>query len=158
MKAFDGRLLLHTEADDGSVHPVWEAIESDSCVQTLREVMDEAARKANVGVSFVYKRIPITAEKSPDFADIRAIVELVAQLDVEKSAIIVNCQLGMLSGGKRVVLSSTDTLFSRPQVVVGALELKSLFLWYSSGFSPVATVFQPLVPTALDQRVILILS
>lgn len=90
--AFNGRILLHSEADDGTVNTVWEVIKDDSCVQTLREIMDAARLK--FGTSFSYKRIPITAERSPDFADVRSIVELVAQLDVEKCAIIVNCQLG----------------------------------------------------------------
>lgn len=44
--------------------------------------------------AFKYYRIPITAEKSPDFSDVRELVEIVAQLDTEEGAVIVNCQLG----------------------------------------------------------------
>lgn len=98
LKAFDGRLLLHTEADDGTVHVVWEVVEGAASIQTLREVMDEAARNAGLGdETWAYRRIPITAEKSPDFSDVKDIVEIVAQLDVDRSAIIVNCQLGACS-------------------------------------------------------------
>lgn len=63
LKAFDGRLLLHTEAEDGSVNPVWEVVEDESCVKTLREIMDDAASKMKAGPSFSFRRIPITAEK-----------------------------------------------------------------------------------------------
>ncbi|KAK4050677.1 hypothetical protein OIV83_003403 [Microbotryomycetes sp. JL201] len=93
LKAFEGRLLLHSEDEDGSVNPVWESIESEHKVQTVREVFDEVAAKM-MADSFTYHRIPITAEKSPDFSDVRDLVEIVAQLDVDTSAVIVNCQLG----------------------------------------------------------------
>lgn len=96
LQAFDGRLLLHSEDDDGSVNPVWELVESDSDVKTVREMFDQAARRsiAAGGPSFRYHRLPITAEKSPDFSDMRDLVEIVAPLDVDSSAVIVNCQLG----------------------------------------------------------------
>lgn len=55
--------------------------------------MDAAGAKLT-GYQFEYRRIPITAERSPDFNDVKDIVELVAQLDAEKSAVIVNCQQG----------------------------------------------------------------
>lgn len=92
LKAFDGRLLLHSETDGGAVNPVWEVVEDESSIKTLREIMDDAARR--MAIDATYRRIPITAEKSPDFSDVREIVEIVAQLDVDRSAIIVNCQLG----------------------------------------------------------------
>ena len=93
VNTFDGRILLHTELEDGSVAPIWETIESPTNVKTLREIMDDVVKTTDVDLS--YYRIPITAEKAPDFSDIREIVEIVSQLDVENSAIIVNCQLGM---------------------------------------------------------------
>ncbi|KAK4703550.1 hypothetical protein P7C70_g2674, partial [Phenoliferia sp. Uapishka_3] len=92
LKAFDGRLLLHTEAERGAVHPVWEVVEHESSIKTLREIMDDIGKK--MGIDAMYRRIPITAEKSPDFSDVKEIVEMVAKLDVERTAVIVNCQLG----------------------------------------------------------------
>ncbi|KAM0753591.1 hypothetical protein T439DRAFT_322487 [Meredithblackwellia eburnea MCA 4105] len=96
LRAFEGRLLLHTETDDGKVTPVWEVVEDERSIKTLREVMDDAKKKLGLEKEgrFAYRRIPITAEKSPDFSDVREIVEIVAKLDVERSAVIVNCQLG----------------------------------------------------------------
>ncbi|KAK4055018.1 hypothetical protein OIO90_003359 [Microbotryomycetes sp. JL221] len=93
LKAFDGRLLLHSEDEDGSVNPVWETVGSEDNVKTVREIFDETASKSMID-AFGYYRIPITAEKSPDFSDVRDLVEIVAQLDVDNSAVIVNCQLG----------------------------------------------------------------
>ena len=91
--AFDGRILLHDELEDGSVAPIWETINA-SDVKTLREIMDDVTKTTDAGKNLSYYRIPITAEKAPDFSDVRAIVEIVSQLDVENSSIIVNCQLG----------------------------------------------------------------
>lgn len=58
------------------------------------ETAAQMIRSGDDGPSFKYYRIPITAEKSPDFSDVRELVGIVAQLDVENSAVIVNCQLG----------------------------------------------------------------
>ncbi|ORY84702.1 inositol hexakisphosphate-domain-containing protein [Leucosporidium creatinivorum] len=110
LSSFDGRLLLHTEDEDGSVNPIWETIDSPSCIKTVREMFDETAAQlssspsssssssapSSAAAAFKYYRIPITAEKSPDFSDVRELVEIVAQLDntEEQGAVIVNCQLG----------------------------------------------------------------
>lgn len=78
----------------------------------MREIFDETAAQlsasnsptstpsttpstaVSTAAAFKYYRIPITAEKSPDFSDVRELVEIVAQLDPEEGAVIVNCQLG----------------------------------------------------------------
>lgn len=94
-QSFDGRLLLHTETD-GIVTPIWETITDASSVKTLKEVMEEAAVQLDAPADeFLYRRIPITAERAPDFSDVKDLVEIVASLDVDESSIIVNCQLGM---------------------------------------------------------------
>jgi len=90
LRAFEGRLLLHTETTDGVV-PVWVQVdEPEVAIKTLRELMDEVAAKAP---NVQYRRIPITAERAPDFSDVKDIVESVAQLEV-KDTVVVNCQLG----------------------------------------------------------------
>lgn len=100
-KLFDGRLLLHTELlSDGTVIPIWETIDSPSSVKTLKEVMSDVAKKMRIEEArLVYRRIPITAERAPDFADVRDIVELVATIDLDE-AIVVNCQLGKSTSPK----------------------------------------------------------
>lgn len=105
LKTFDGRLLLHTEMRDGSVVPVWETVDSPESVKTLREMMDEAAaRLKSQGTTLRFHRIPITAERAPDFTDIRDLVEIVTQMDVEHDALIVNCQLGRGRSARALVV------------------------------------------------------
>ncbi|GAA5826021.1 hypothetical protein JCM11251_000094 [Rhodosporidiobolus azoricus] len=98
LRTFEGRILVATETDDGLVHPVWETVAGDEGewegqVKTLREAMDEVGKEA-YGEHFRFIRVPITAEASPDFHDLREIIETVSDLDLNESAIIVNDQLG----------------------------------------------------------------
>jgi len=112
LRAFDGRILLATEAEDGSVNHVWETIEDESQVQTLREVMEDVKRELELGEQFQFKRVPITAEKFPEFNDcesspliadgpdtdhapesVRDILETVITASPD-DALIVNDQLG----------------------------------------------------------------
>ncbi|GAA6059315.1 hypothetical protein JCM10212_005895 [Sporobolomyces blumeae] len=94
IRAFDGRILLATEAEDGSVNHVWETIEDESQVQTLREVMDKIKKEMGLrDEEFEFKRVPITAEKFPEFSDLREILETVTTVSPD-DALIVNDQLG----------------------------------------------------------------
>jgi hypothetical protein len=64
LRAYGGVILLHTEASDGQVIPVWEeAKESD--VAVLKEVY--ASKRIVNGVKLHYSRVPITSERPPDF-------------------------------------------------------------------------------------------
>ncbi|UZJ54516.1 hypothetical protein CBS101457_003836 [Exobasidium rhododendri] len=113
----DGRLLLHTETEDGDLVPVWEAA-SPSDVETLQDVMtkignelnearlvkegkkeagsgDQDSSEAMPNVELIYRRIPITAERPPDFADIAVIMRTVLRSEMQSnSCIVLNCQLG----------------------------------------------------------------
>ncbi|KAH6913140.1 inositol hexakisphosphate-domain-containing protein [Coprinopsis sp. MPI-PUGE-AT-0042] len=90
LEAFGGRLLLHTETSDGAVVPVWEDVKPED-VMVLRDVM--AKRSGSVKVALQYNRIPITAEKSPDYSDLHDLIEVTMRTALS-SPIIVNCQLG----------------------------------------------------------------
>jgi hypothetical protein len=86
------RLLLHTEAEDGSVIPVWEEIQNElEDVVVLKDVM--ASRKAFDGLELDYHRIPMTAEKPPDFSDLQDLIDVVLASS-NNTPIVVNCQLG----------------------------------------------------------------
>ncbi|KAJ6512734.1 inositol hexakisphosphate-domain-containing protein [Mycena sanguinolenta] len=92
LKAFGGRLLLHTEAEDGSVIPVWEEIQNElEDVAVLKDVM--ASRKALDGLELEYHRIPMTAEKPADFSDLQDLIDVVLASS-NNTPIVVNCQLG----------------------------------------------------------------
>ncbi|KAJ7472784.1 inositol hexakisphosphate-domain-containing protein [Mycena latifolia] len=92
LKAFGGRLLLHSEADDGSVIPVWEEIQNElEDVVVLKDVM--ASHKAIDGLELDYHRIPMTAERPPDFSDLQDLIDVVLASS-NNTPIVVNCQLG----------------------------------------------------------------
>ncbi|CCL99307.1 uncharacterized protein FIBRA_01323 [Fibroporia radiculosa] len=92
LNAFGGRLLLHTETPDGSVVPVWEEVETEN-VSVLKAIM--AARKHVVGdVEIGYARIPITAERPPDFTDLSELIDVVVRSSATGAPIVINCQLG----------------------------------------------------------------
>ncbi|KAG0660956.1 hypothetical protein C6P46_004229 [Rhodotorula mucilaginosa] len=93
LETFEGRILVATEREDGTVAPVWEPIEQAGQVKTLREAMDQVGHEA-CGGDFRFIRVPITAEQFPEFSDLRDIIEVVTELDMDESAIIVNDQLG----------------------------------------------------------------
>ncbi|KAK7006097.1 inositol hexakisphosphate-domain-containing protein [Favolaschia claudopus] len=92
LKAFGGRLLLHTEAEDGSIIPVWEEIQNEmEDVVVLKDVM--ASRKALDGMELDYHRVPMTAEKPPDYSDLQDLIDVVLGSS-NNTPIVVNCQLG----------------------------------------------------------------
>ncbi|KAF9048553.1 inositol hexakisphosphate-domain-containing protein [Panaeolus papilionaceus] len=90
LESFGGRLLLHTETADGAVVPVWEDVHPDDVV-VLKDIM--SASEHTQGLSLQYTRIPITAEKPPDYSDLKALIEVVLRTSPD-TPIVVNCQLG----------------------------------------------------------------
>ncbi|KZT53703.1 hypothetical protein CALCODRAFT_439779 [Calocera cornea HHB12733] len=91
ISAFGGRVLLHTETEDGTVIPVWEEAEP-SDVAVLRDIFDSRQQSDN-GILRFY-RVPITAEHVPDVTDIEEILEIVVRSDYDRTPIVLNCQLG----------------------------------------------------------------
>ncbi|CAH7666719.1 inositol hexakisphosphate-domain-containing protein [Phakopsora pachyrhizi] len=94
LRSFGGRILLHIETDDGSIVGVWESTTPDS-VQTLKEIMEQKSKSVleNGNYKLDFKRQPITAEKAPDFEDVKDLIEIVSEVEKD-SPFIVNCQLG----------------------------------------------------------------
>ena len=87
---YTNRLLLHTETSDGSVIPVWEEVDSDN-VSALKDVMANR-RQFDEKVELRYVRIPITAERPPDFSDLTELIDVAVRNP--NVPIVVNCQLG----------------------------------------------------------------
>lgn len=73
--------------------PVWESA-SPSSIETIKDVL--AARKTVApGVELVHARIPLTAERPPDFSDIADLMDIVTRTDGGTSVpVVLNCQLG----------------------------------------------------------------
>lgn len=84
------RLLLHTETRDGSVIPVWEEVDSEN-VSVLKDIMGSRKRLQD-GIELKYARIPITAERPPDFSDLNDLIDVAVRNP--NAPIVVNCQLG----------------------------------------------------------------
>ncbi|CAK9780633.1 hypothetical protein CC85DRAFT_329266 [Cutaneotrichosporon oleaginosum] len=92
LNTFGGTLLLHSEAADGKVVPLWENVNPED-VDSIRQVMDDVALR-EMDVNLVFERIPITSESSPDFHDITSLLEICTRIDLDQTAIILNDQLG----------------------------------------------------------------
>lgn len=78
-----GRVLVHSEVEQGRLVPTWEVIET---VETPLELMNAHLPRLS------YYRIPITAEDSPDPNDFDAISRLIE--GHAGHAFIFNCQMG----------------------------------------------------------------
>ncbi|KAH8925172.1 hypothetical protein BT69DRAFT_1307991 [Atractiella rhizophila] len=91
LKSFEGKILLHLEQADGSIVPVFEPCLPEN-VKTLKEIMNNVAQQRKPH-QLTFYRIPTTAEKSPDFSDIRELAGIIGRLE-KSSPIVVNCQLG----------------------------------------------------------------
>jgi protein-tyrosine phosphatase len=74
------------------VIPVWEEAHP-SDVAVLADVMS-ARKGVGEGVELVYKRVPITAERAPDFADLSELIEIALRFESSNTPIVLNCQLG----------------------------------------------------------------
>ena len=125
-KAF--RLLLHTETSDGSVIPVWEDVQPQN-VEVLREVME---KKESIGkdIALSYRRIPITAERPPDFSDLSDLMDVVIRNYSSNTPMIFNCQLGR--GRSTLTSVSEGVLFSE---TTNLIQCRSLCSWSSSGYN-----------------------
>ena len=88
----DDRVLLHTETPDGSVVPIWEDARPET-ISVMKETMASRKHLAD-GVELVYARIPITAEKVPDFSDLSELIDVVIRTHASDTPIVLNCQLG----------------------------------------------------------------
>ncbi|WFC98121.1 hypothetical protein MYAM1_000844 [Malassezia yamatoensis] len=93
LKNSDGKLLLHTETEDGTVVPLWEDASPDD-IATVQQVMDTISNSLPGDVQLVFRRIPITAEKTLELPDVMDLLSTILDAYQETSPIIVNCQLG----------------------------------------------------------------
>ena len=88
----DLRLLLHTETPDGSVIPVWEEVRPGN-VAVMKDAMS-ACKASYEDVDVYYRRVPITAERSPDFSDFGELIAVMLGRNMTHTPIVVNDQLG----------------------------------------------------------------
>ncbi|KAG7089324.1 hypothetical protein E1B28_011021 [Marasmius oreades] len=126
LNTFGGRLLLHTETEDGTVIPVWEDVQPSNVVAP-KDIME--SRRDACGIELVYDRIPITAENPPDSTDLSELIDLVLRSSFD-TPIVVNCQLGR---GRSTLASIILTMIQqwlakhRPTTLLNAKANRSSF-------------------------------
>ncbi|KAF8492621.1 inositol hexakisphosphate-domain-containing protein [Russula emetica] len=92
LHSFGGKLLLHTETPDGSVIPVWEEVRPGN-VAVMKDAMS-ACKASYDDVDVFYRRVPITAERSPDFSDFGELFAVMLGPNMTHTPIVINDQLG----------------------------------------------------------------
>ncbi|KAI8638964.1 inositol hexakisphosphate-domain-containing protein [Parasitella parasitica] len=130
---YDGRILLHGEDKDGNVLAAWEEVDSND-IMTVREVMtsvameiadeldsdtsgsDSSVNKATPDHADVldYYRVPFTAEKAPEWRDFDDIRNLITSTDLSKTALIMNCQVGLGRSTLGTVIATLITRWIKP--------------------------------------------
>ncbi|KAJ3362183.1 hypothetical protein HDU91_003540, partial [Kappamyces sp. JEL0680] len=107
---YNGKILLHTETDAGTISPVWEDCSPDA-VLSLSEAMDLVHKEMvnnDMGMgsqvllpdgsrefSLTYHRVPQTAESSPDPSDLDTLVSILKDINLATTSVVLNCQIGM---------------------------------------------------------------
>ncbi len=69
--------------------PIWEEVQVED-VSVLKDIM---VLRKDSDISLQYNRIPMTAEKPPDYTDLKDFIEVVLRTP-PNTPIVVNCQLG----------------------------------------------------------------
>ncbi|KAH9957448.1 inositol hexakisphosphate-domain-containing protein [Russula dissimulans] len=93
LHASGGKLLLHTETPDGSVIPVWEEVRPGD-VAVMKDVMSACQASYHDDVDVSYRRVPLTAERPPDFSDYSDLITVMLSPYMTHTPIVVNDQLG----------------------------------------------------------------
>ena len=70
--------------------PVWEEVDSED-VSVLKDVMAKR-RQIDDRAELRYFRVPITAERPPDFSDLSDLIDVAVRNP--NTPIVLNCQLG----------------------------------------------------------------
>lgn len=89
---YEGRILLHGEDKDGNVRAVWEDVQIDD-ILTVKDVMEQVAADISIdsdddsvpenerAIQLSYHRVPVTAEKPPEWKDFDDMRNLIASTD-----------------------------------------------------------------------------
>ncbi|ORY52376.1 hypothetical protein BCR33DRAFT_711697 [Rhizoclosmatium globosum] len=90
LRNFDSKILIHMEQDN-IIHPVWEEC-TPEYVLTVRDVVELLK---NEGHPIEYYRVPLTAERAPDPSEMDDLVRILSTIDLQNTAIVMNCQIGL---------------------------------------------------------------
>jgi protein-tyrosine phosphatase len=109
LQEYDGKILLHSETDSGTIIPIWEDSTSDT-VLSLQEAMKLVKEEMCVHspnssspnlvddlnkISLTYFRVPQTAESTPEPEDMDNLVHVIRTIDLQNTSVVINCQIGI---------------------------------------------------------------
>ncbi|KAI8371352.1 inositol hexakisphosphate-domain-containing protein [Radiomyces spectabilis] len=122
---YDGRILLHNENGEGHMCARWEKVDVENVV-TMRDVMNRVGSElaeelaeddASEAVLVDYHRVPITAEKVPEWRSLDVLRDLITKVDLSKTAIILNCQVGYGRSTTGTAIATLLTRWLRPNTL-----------------------------------------
>ena len=152
LEIYNGKILLHTEADNGSIIPIWEDCTPDA-VLSLSEAMElvrkemiangdqrnddlpEIAENENRMVfNLTYFRNPQTAESKPDASDLDSLIRILKDINLKTTSVVLNCQIGLGRSTMGTITTSLimnwlsqTSLDDSPSPLRGSLILSSFF-------------------------------
>jgi hypothetical protein len=111
LEMYNGKILLHTERDDGTIEPIWEDCSPDSVLSlsdamTLAQqemmsnnlegmgsqiLLPDGGREFNLN----YRRVPQTAESSPHPEDLDTLISILKDVNLSTTSVVLNCQIGL---------------------------------------------------------------
>ncbi|CAO3608947.1 unnamed protein product [Cunninghamella echinulata] len=140
IKNSNSRILLHGEDREGNVIPLWEDVNPDD-VKTVREVMEMVAaditglnlndigedtadnensndQQQKQQTCLEYRRLPVTAEKAPDWVDFDELRLLIGNSCSSNTSIVLNCQVGVGRSTMGTVMTTlvTKWLYNIPSI------------------------------------------
>ncbi|KAJ2964084.1 hypothetical protein NQZ79_g1039 [Umbelopsis isabellina] len=125
---YEGRILLHGEDQEGNVRAVWEDVHVDD-VLTVKDIMEQVANSVsndsdgdeeggaengNCQITLDYHRVPVTAEKPPEWKDFDDMRNLIASADHPDASIVLNCQVGLGRSTTGTVIATLLTAWMYP--------------------------------------------
>ncbi|KAI8143663.1 inositol hexakisphosphate-domain-containing protein [Fennellomyces sp. T-0311] len=141
IKDNNGQILLHGEDAYGNVQASVEEVDEND-IRTVREVMKMEAYQVyqemtngdeypeyteeTVNEYLTYYRVPITAEKCPEWNDFDELRQLITRSDLSNTAIMMNCQIGLGRSTLGTVIATllTQWLRSSQEITISSPDPK----------------------------------
>jgi hypoxanthine phosphoribosyltransferase len=124
LELYDGKILLHSETENGSILPIWEHSTAET-VLSLQEAMSLVKDEMSIyspntsaqdlldttnKISLMYYRVPQTAESAPEAEDMDKMIHILRSINLECTSVVINCQIGI---GRSTVGMVVATLILR---------------------------------------------
>lgn len=113
LQIYNGKILLHTEIENGTIVPIWEDC-TPNAVLSLNEAMELVRREmlsssstieegsqdilpngSRAVFNLTYVRNPQTAESTPEATDLDSLIRILKDVDLKTTSVVLNCQIGL---------------------------------------------------------------